>query len=703
MNTSPTQDNLLLIEDNPADERLIREVLAATGDNPFHFEWAKNLSDGLERLNKGGITAIIADLFLLDSRGIETVDKLLLAAPRIPILVLSGVDDQGIALQAVQHGAREYILKSHLDPYWLPRALRNVIERNAAEEVLFNERERAKVTLNSIGDAVLCTDSSGNVTYLNVVAEQMTGWSLEEASGRPASEVFRIIDGVTRQPARNPLDTAIEQNRTMGLTANCILIRRDGHESAIEDSAAPIHDRDGRGTGAVIVFHDVSVARFRALQMAHSAQHDFLTDLPNRLLLSDRLTHAIATARRYHRQLAVLFLDLDSFKRINDSLGHAIGDKLLKAVGARLLAVVRKSDTVSRQGGDEFVIVLSSIERSEDAALSATKLIAAIIRPYSIDQHNLHVSGSIGISIYPTDGVEAEALIQNADNAMYHAKDNGSNNYLFFNEEMNVQAVEHQSLETSLRRALERHEFELHFQPKIVLKSGEITGVEALIRWRHPERGLIPPGEFIPIAESCGLIVQIGRWVLLEACMQARAWRDLGLRAVPVAVNVSAVEFLAKDFLSGVRTVLIATGVEPRNLELELTESVLIIDAESTIDTLHALKAIGVQLAVDDFGTGYSSFSYLRRFPLDALKIDRSFVHDITSNPDDAKIVSAMIGIGKSLRQRVIAEGVETLEQLDFLQSQGCGEGQGYYFSRPVVAEEFTELLKSGIVRTVVH
>ena len=703
MNTSPTQDNLLLIEDNPADERLIREVLAATGDNPFHFEWAKNLSDGLERLNKGGITAIIADLFLPDSRGIETVDKLLLAAPRIPILVLSGVDDQGIALQAVQHGAQEYILKSHLDPYWLPRALRNVIERNAAEEVLFNERERAKVTLNSIGDAVLCTDSSGNVTYLNVVAEQMTGWSLEEASGRPASEVFRIIDGVTRQPARNPLDTAIEQNRTMGLTANCILIRRDGHESAIEDSAAPIHDRDGRGTGAVIVFHDVSVARFRESQMAHSAQHDFLTDLPNRLLLSDRLTHAIATARRYHRQLAVLFLDLDSFKRINDSLGHAIGDKLLKAVGARLLAVVRKSDTVSRQGGDEFVIVLSSIERSEDAALSATKLIAAIIRPYSIDQHNLHVSGSIGISIYPTDGVEAEALIQNADNAMYHAKDNGSNNYLFFNEEMNVQAVEHQSLETSLRRALERHEFELHFQPKIDLKSGEITGVEALIRWRHPERGLIPPGEFIPIAESCGLIVQIGRWVLLEACMQARAWRDLGLRAVPVAVNVSAVEFLAKDFLSGVRAVLIATGIEPRNLELELTESVFIIDAESTIDTLHALKAIGVQLAVDDFGTGYSSFSYLRRFPLDALKIDRSFVHDITSNPDDAKIVSAMIGIGRSLRQRVIAEGVETREQLDFLKSQDCGEGQGYYFSPPVVAEEFTELLKSGIVRTVVH
>jgi EAL domain-containing protein (putative c-di-GMP-specific phosphodiesterase class I) len=294
-------------------------------------------------------------------------------------------------------------------------------------------------------------------------------------------------------------------------------------------------------------------------------------------------------------------------------------------------------------------------------------------------------------------------LIKSADTAMYDAKERGRNNYQFFRPEMHARVLERQSLQGSLRHALGRHEFLLHYQPKISLESGEIIGVEALIRWMHPDRGLVPPSQFVPIAEECGLILPIGRWVLLEACRQARAWRDLGLRAVPVAVNVSAVEFLAKDFLSGVRAALIATGVEPRNLELELTESVLIVDAESTIDTLHALKAIGVQLAVDDFGTGYSSFSYLRRFPLDALKIDRSFVRDITVDPNDATIVSAMIGIGKSLRQRVIAEGVETREQLDFLQSQGCGEGQGYYFSRPVVAEQFAELLESGIGQTVVH
>jgi diguanylate cyclase (GGDEF)-like protein/PAS domain S-box-containing protein len=645
----------------------------------------------------------LADLFLPDSRGIETLDRLLLAAPRVPILVLSGPNDEGIASQAVQRGAQDYLPKGHLDRYTLSRALRNMIDRTTAEDTLFAEKERAQVTLNSIGDAVLCTDSSGNVTYLNIVAEKMTGWSLKEASGRPLADVFQIIDGVTRQPARNPLDMAVEQNKTVGLTANCILIRRDGHESAIEDSAAPIHDRDGHGTGAVIVFHDVSAARSMSLQMTHSAHHDFLTDLPNRMLLNDRLTHAIASANRYHQKLAVLFLDLDGFKHINDSLGHAIGDKLLKAMGERLPASVRKSDTVSRLGGDEFVVVLSSIERSEDAALSATKIIAVAIAPYSIDQHDLHVSVSVGISIYPDDGVEAEALIQNADNAMYHAKEHGSNNYRFFQEDMNVQAVRRQALEASLRRALERHEFELHYQPKIDLKSGKITGVEALIRWRHPERGLIPPAEFIPIAESCGLIVPIGRWVLAEACTQAREWQSAGLPEIPVAVNISSVEFRDKNFLENLRATLNETGLEPCHLELELTESVLMQHVESTAFVLGELRAMGVHLAVDDFGTGYSSLSYLSQFPINSLKIDKLFVQGITSERDDAPIISAVINMGRSLMQRVIAEGVETREQLAFLQSRGCDEGQGYYFSHPVVAEQFAKMLETGMSTTVLN
>jgi diguanylate cyclase (GGDEF)-like protein len=421
------------------------------------------------------------------------------------------------------------------------------------------------------------------------------------------------------------------------------------------------------------------------------------------MLLNDRLTQAIALACRYRHKLAVLFLDLDSFKHINDSLGHATGDKLLKAIGERLLATVRSSDTVSRQGGDEFVVVLSSVARSEDAALSVTKIIAATIAPYSIDQHDLHVNVSVGVSIYPDDGADAEALIQNADNAMYHAKEHGNNNYRFFKEDMNVRALRRQFLETSLRRALERHEFVLHYQPKINLKSGQITGVEALIRWHHPERGLIPPAEFIPIAESCGLIVPIGRWVLRQACMQVAKWQGAALPQIRMAVNISSVEFRDKNFLENLRATLAWTGLEPRYLELELTESVLMQHVESTALVLGELRAMGVHLAVDDFGTGYSSLSYLSQFPIDSLKIDKSFVQEINSGCEDAPIISAVINMGRGLKQRVIAEGVETQDQLTFLQSRGCEEGQGFYFSCPVVAEGFAKLLETGITATVLN
>jgi diguanylate cyclase (GGDEF)-like protein len=413
------------------------------------------------------------------------------------------------------------------------------------------------------------------------------------------------------------------------------------------------------------------------------------------MLFSDRVANAIALARRHGKQRAVLFLDLDRFKHINDSLGHAIGDKLLQSVAQRLVACVRGSDTVSRQGGDEFVVLLSEIEQAADAALSAEKMLLALSAPHSIADKELHITASIGISIYPDDGQDAQTLIRCADTAMYHAKDKGRNNYQFFTEDMNVRAVERQFLEGSLRRALKRREFVLHYQPKINLETGAITGVEALIRWRHPERGLIPPAMFVPIAEDCGLIVPIGRWVLHEACRQVQTWIDAGLPPMPVAVNISAVEFQSKGFLEGVRAILRETHLNPRNLELELTESVLMQNADATAPALIALKALGVRLAIDDFGTGYSSLSYLRQFPIDTLKIDQSFVREITAGSRDDSIVSAVISMGKTLKQRVVAEGVETGEQLAFLQRQHCGEGQGYHFSRPVSAEEFVTLLKT--------
>ena len=393
----------------------------------------------------------------------------------------------------------------------------------------------------------------------------------------------------------------------------------------------------------------------------------------------------------------MLFLDLDGFKRINDSLGHTIGDKLLQSVATRLLTCVRKSDTVSRQGGDEFVILLPEVAHAEDVSVSATKIITELKRTHNIDEHRLRISVSIGLSTYPDNGEDAETLIKNADTAMYHAKQNGHDNYQFFKPDMSLRAVERQSLEGQLRYALERKELFLHYQPKVNLKTGAITSVEALLRWQHPERGLLLPGQFLTIAEDTGMIIPIGQWVLREACKQTREWLDAGLLAVPVAVNISSLEFRNEQFLQGVQVALKNSCLDPGYLELELTETVLMRHAESTAHALGQLKAIGVRLAVDDFGTGYSSLSYLTRFHIDALKLDQSFVHDIVDSADDAIVVSAVISMGQSLKHRVIAEGVETAEQLAFLQAHGCDEGQGYYFSRPVAAQQFSKLLETWI------
>jgi diguanylate cyclase (GGDEF)-like protein len=452
-----------------------------------------------------------------------------------------------------------------------------------------------------------------------------------------------------------------------------------------------------------MAFRDVSEARAASVEMSRVAQHDVLTLLPNRTLFNDRLKQAISVANRQGNQLAVLFVDLDQFKRINDSLGHAMGDKLLRSVAGRLTACVRKSDTVCRLGGDEFVVLLSEVTSAEAASVSARKILRAIAAPHIIDNRSLDITVSIGGSIYPNDGQDAENLLGQADAAMYEAKEHGRNVYQFYRSDMRVRLAKRLLLEGDLRYALGRNEFLLHYQPKIDLQTGQITGMEALIRWMHPERGMLYPMEFVHVAEECGLIVPIGQWVLLEACRQSRAWSDIGLGNIPIAVNVSAAEFLAKDFLSGVRAVLIATGVEPVNLELELTESVLMEDAEAAVITLHSLKQMGVRLAIDNFGTGYSSFTYLKRFPVDSIKIDQSFVQEISTNPEDVTIVSAMIDIGKSLNRRVIAEGVETRSQLDFLQRHACGEGQGYYFSRPLAAEQAGNLFMAGLQQAVVN
>jgi len=510
----------------------------------------------------------------------------------------------------------------------------------------------------------------------------------------------------------------------IGLAA-LALGRQWKQQAALADAQAELQRHEDRAEAATTA---VDVARATALEMTHSAEHDVLTGLPNRLLLNDRIGRAIALASRHKQTIAVLFLDLDGFKHINVSLGQAIGAKLLQSIANRLVDCVRASDTVSRQGGDEFIVLLSEVRQAEDAAIATRRIVDAVTGSHSIDEHELHVSAvtaagrmlqavagghsinnrdlhvtaSIGVSVYPHDGQDAETLIQNAQTAMYQAKEHGHQSYRFFEPEMNVHAVERQFIEESLRRAVERQEFLLHYQPVVDLATGVITGAEALIRWMHPVRGLILPLQFIPVAEDCGLIVPIGAWVLREACRQARAWVDAGLPKMTVAVNASAVELQDENFLENLFSALGDTGFDPKSLILELTESVLMKHTGPAATILQALRQVGIGVAIDDFGTGYSSLSYLRKLPLNALKIDQSFVRQIDTIGEDPAIVAAVIGMAQSLRLRVIAEGVETLEELEFLKAHHCDEAQGYYFSRPVPAEQFAKFLKTGLPDLIV-
>jgi diguanylate cyclase (GGDEF)-like protein/PAS domain S-box-containing protein len=687
---------LLVVEDHLGDARLLREMLKEEGSRTdvIHVE---SMREAEQYLSQNGVDIILLDLGLPDAQGLEAVQRAHAAAPRVPLVVLTGLDDESLAARTLQEGAQDYLIKGETDARGLLRTLRYAVERKILEEALFVERERAQVTLNCIGDAVACTDTLGNISFLNLEGEHLTGWSCRDAVGRPMGDVVRIVEAASRHPMGNPMDVEAQPGGAVSLS---VLIRRDHSEIPIEESVAPIRDRGGQAIGAVIVFRDVSAGRAMAMQIAHSAQHDFLTGLPNRMLLNDRVTEAIALARRHTQKVAVLFLDLDGFKHINDSLGHTVGDKVLQSTARRLVRCVRDSDTVSRQGGDEFVVLLSEVQRSEDAAVIARKMLHAISEAHSIEQHDLYVTTSIGVSVYPHDGLDAETLITNADTAMYQAKELGPERYQFFTPAMTVRAVERQFIEEGLRQALLRDEFTLVYQPKVDLRTRRITAAEALIRWNHPARGLILPSTFISVAEDCGLIVPIGKWVLREACRQARAWKDAGLPAISMAVNVSAMEFRDENFLKGVFAILDSSGVDPELLELELTESVLMRDAGATETILTALRARGIQLAVDDFGTGYSSLSYLKKFTVDSLKIDQSFVRQIIAAPDEP-IVNAVINLGRSLNLRVVAEGVEEREEAEFLEALQCDEAQGNYFSHPLPPTQFGALLVTDVAKTV--
>ncbi len=557
--------------------------------------------------------------------------------------------------------------------------------RRLAEELTV-QHQLMQVTLQSIGDAVVRTDVQGNVIFTNATAEKLLGLLPCASKRPPIDEITRMIDASSQKAA---LEGAVG---TLDLPADCTLLRNDGRTIAVEGCMTPIDDQNGEA-GKVIVFRDATTAREIVNQMKRAAYHDTLTGLPNRLLLSDRIEQAIAIAPRHGNVVAVLFLDLDGFKHVNDSLGHAIGDKLLTSVGERLVGSVRASDTVSRQGGDEFIVLLSEMREPADAAISAQRILDSVGETHCIAGHELHVTASIGVSLYPADGHDATTLLKAADTAMYKVKASGRHGYQFFEHGMEAASIERQYIEESLRRAIKNNEFTLHYQPKINIKTGAIAGAEALIRWTHPERGPIPPALFIPVAEDCGLIRALGSWVLREACEQGRRWIDAGLPAINISVNVSPIELAKSDFLGDVRAILGETGYDPEDLELEMTEGVMMKQAASSDATFKALKDMGLRLAIDDFGTGYSSLSYLTRFPIDTIKIDQSFIRQISADPAETAIVTAVISMARSLHFNVVAEGVETRKEFDFLANLGCDEAQGYYFSRPVAAASFAPLL----------
>ncbi|MHB9094264.1 MAG: putative bifunctional diguanylate cyclase/phosphodiesterase [Eubacteriales bacterium] len=581
--------------------------------------------------------------------------------------------------------------------------IRDITRRKKAEQEIWEEKERAQVTLHSIGDAVITTDASGKVEYLNTVAEDLTGWKNYQALGLPLSEVFNIINENTGEAVENPVEKCFREGRIVGLANHTQLIHRDGHRFAIEDSAAPIRNKDGEMIGVVLVFHDVSEKRNLLQQMIHQAYHDPLTDLPNRILFNDRLSLALAHAHRNKEMLSVLFLDLDRFKLVNDMLGHVMGDSLLKEVADRLAEHVRESDTIARLGGDEFTLLLPQIGHEEDAAKIAEKILRAFQQVFFIGGHEFQITASIGLALYPNDGQDAETLMKHADTAMYRAKEQGRNNYQLFTHSMNAKILERLAMESSLRHAIEREEFLVFYQPQVNTDTGQIKGMEALVRWQHPERGLIAPAEFIPLAEDTGLIVPIGERVLRTACAQNKAWQDSGFPPMRVTVNLSACQFQQGNVVETIARILKETGLDPHWLELEITESVIMQDIDYTIKTLNDLREMGIYIAIDDFGKGYSSLNYIKRFPVHTLKIDRSFVGDIIKNPEDAAIVTTIIVLAQNLKLKVIAEGVETAEQLDFLKRRHCVEMQGFLFSRPVPVEEFEKLLHQGGFGTSVH
>ena len=578
------------------------------------------------------------------------------------------------------------------NPMVLATVQRDITERKQAEEALRRSKEYFRSLTENASDVILVLDDNGAIRYASP--------SVNRAIGLEAADLIgsRAFDGIVHTDDLAGVSSAFAaavQDRGASVSIAARVRHKDGSWRTLEGTVRNLLG-DPAVTGLVLNCRDITERKQAEETIEHLAYHDALTDLPNRTLLKDRLTVALAQGRRRSLKPAVLFLDLDEFKVVNDTVGHVEGDELLRQVAEGLMGLVREGDTVARMGGDEFTLVLSEVTGVEDAVEVAARVLEHLRRPWLLNGQEFHVSASIGIAMYPGDGEDAETLLRNADTAMYGAKKKGRDNYQLYTPEMNARIAERLALENSLRHALERGEFVVHYQPQVNIGTGQVVGVEALVRWQRPERGLILPGEFISMAEEIGLIVPLGEWVLRTACAQNKAWQEAGLPPIRVAVNLSVRQFQERGLLDTVAQTLQETGLDPACLQLEITEGAAMDDADFTITTLRNLREIGVQIAIDDFGTGHSSLAYLKRFPIDVVKIDRSFVCNLTFDATDAAIATTVIAMARSLNLQVIAEGVETEQQLAFLREQQCDEMQGYLFAEAVPAPTLERLLTQG-------
>ena len=666
---------LLLVDDEPNNLKALRRLLHNDG---YRILTAGSGREGLALLEDHNVNVIISDQRMPHMTGVEFLSKVKDLYPQTVRIVLSAYSDFSVFTDAINHGS---IYKYFTKP-WDDKLMRiNIQEAFQHSELSWKNNQLTRVFESTL-EGIMITNTKSIILAINPAFTRITGYTADEAIGRTPE----ILHSGRQNKVfyADMWQTLLNTGHWQGELWNR---RKNGEVYPEWLAITAIHDDNGKVNEYAALFSDITEQKRNEEQLAHQACHDILTDLPNRLLFDDRLSMALAHAQRNNSMLAVIFLDLDRFKNINDSLGHSVGDRVLQSVAGRLTRNIRQEDTAARMGGGEFTILLPHIPHADNAAELAEKILGAIEQPLYLDDHELFVTASIGISVYPGDAGQAESLMKNADTAMYRAKERGGNNYQFYTPAMNTRALERLTLENSLRHALKRNQFLLYYQPQIHLGTGQIVGVEALLRWRTEEGELISPAEFIPLLEETGLIIPVGAWVLQQACMQNSAWQAAGLPPLRIAVNLSARQFGQQDLVSHVLNCLEKSGLEAGYLELEITESIMMDAVDGKLEVLKALRHAGLQLAVDDFGTGYSSLSYLKRLPVDTIKIDQCFIRNAAHDPEDAAIVKAIITLAHDLKRRVIAEGVETREQLSLLHTLGCDEIQGYLFSRPLAAE----------------